>query len=124
MLTPVLTKAFNAGAAVAANRIVKHGADDGAAIQAAAATDKLLGVSTGITASTGERVDVIVVGLADVEYGGNVARGDLLTSDAQGRAITAAPAAGANVRVIGVAWVSGVSGDIGSALISQSSLQG
>lgn len=124
MLSPVLTKAFNAGGTIPANRICKHGTADGVAVTAAAATDALLGVSTGIPATTGERVDLVVTGIADVEYGGNVSRGALLTSDAEGRAVVASPAAGANARVIGQAWVSGVLGDIGSVLLAPGSVQG
>lgn len=124
MLTPTLTKGLNAGGTIEAYRIVKFGADDNTVVKAAAAADSLLGVSTGVPAATGERTDVILSGLAEVTYGGNVTRGALLTADSDGRAIAAAPAAGANVRVIGVAWVSGVSGDVGSVLLRQGSMQG
>lgn len=117
-----LQKTLIAGAAVAKNRIVKFGASDTAAVQAAAATDLLIGVSDNLGASSGEPFDVIIDGIALVQYGGNVTRGDLLTSDADGKAIAAAPAATASARVIGVAMVSGVSGDIGSVRIAPSSV--
>jgi hypothetical protein len=65
-----------------------------------------------------------MVGIAPVEYGGNVTRGDPLTSDGDGKAITATAAGGSNVRLIGIAGSSGVLGDIGSAIISQSLMQG
>lgn len=119
-----LVKNFKAEAAVAAFTIVKHGTVDGQVVPAAAATDKLLGVSSDIAAAINERSDVILSGIADVVYGGNVTRGDLLTADASGHAVTAAPAAGANNRLIGVAMVSGVLGDIGQVDINQGSLQG
>ena len=125
MHTPGLIKSNSAGGAIAARRIVKHGATDGTATQAGASTDLLLGVTTAIGASAiGERVDVVLTGTADVEYGAVVTRGQLLTADASGKAIPAAPAAGANVRTIGVALVSGVAGDIGTALLSPGSMQG
>lgn len=125
MANPTFIKAMNAEAAVLAFRIVKIGAADGGVIQGAAAADALLGVSDEIgQATAGQRVDVILSGIADVEYGGTVARNARLTTDATGRAVTAAPAAGANNGIIGIALVSGVVGDIGSVYIAQSVLQG
>ena len=118
-----LTKTLIAGAAVAARRVVKFGASDTAVLQAAAATDLSIGVSD-LGADSGDYCDVIVDGIALVEYGGNVTRGALLTADANGRAVAAAPAAGANARVIGVAMLGGVSGDIGSVRIAPSMMQG
>lgn len=102
---------FTAGAAIVGCRIVKVGAADGTAIQAAAATDALLGVSDPMGAAAGKTCDVHLNGTPDVEYGGPVTRGARLTSDAQGRAIVAAPAAGATVEIIGRALVAGVLGD-------------
>jgi hypothetical protein len=118
-----LTKTLIAGAAVAARRIVKFGASETAVLQAAAATDLSIGVAD-LGADSGDYCDVIVDGIALVEYGGNVTRGALLTADANGRAVAAAPAAGANARVIGVAMLGGVSGDIGSVRIAPSMMQG
>lgn len=118
MNNPTLIKTLTAGGAVAARRLVKFGSADGAVVQAAAATDGVIGVSEAIGAASGERVDVVFAGVAEVEYGGTVTRGALLTSDASGKAIAAAPAAAAAARVIGIAMVSGVSGDIGSVLIA------
>ncbi|EIJ33326.1 capsid cement protein [Thiothrix nivea] len=109
-----LVKNFVAGAAVTANRIVKHGAADDAVIHGAAATDKLLGVADADAAS-GARVDVVLSGVADVAYGGTVARGDLLTADANGKAVVAST----GNRVVGVALVAGVAGDIGEVLLAQ-----
>lgn len=115
-----LIKTFTAGAAIAARRIVTFdGTDDGEVIQAAAATGLLIGVSD-LSAASGERVDVVLSGVAVVEYGGNVTQGALLTADADGKAIAAAPTAELTYRVIGVAMVGGVSGDLGSVLISHS----
>ena len=42
----------------------------------------------------GERVDVVMTGIADLQLGGTVARGSWVTVDAQGRGVAAAPAAG------------------------------
>lgn len=120
-----LVKTYFAGAAIAAHRIVApNGTDDLTVIQAAAATSKSIGVSDLGADASGDRVDVIISDIALVEYGGNVAEGDPLTADADGKAVVAAPAVGANVRVIGFATVNGVSGDIGSVRIAPSVMQG
>lgn len=118
-----LAKTLIAGAAIAARRIVKFGAADTQVLPAAAVSDALIGVSD-LGADSGEYCDVIVDGIALVEYGGNVTRGDLLTTDATGKAVAAAPAAGVNNRVIGTAMLSGVSGDIGSVMIAAGRIQG
>jgi hypothetical protein len=123
-VTSTQIKGFNAGAAITKNRIVKHGAADGAAIQAAAATDAMFGVSYQLDTASGATVDVVTEGMAKVEYGGTVTRGDPLTSDASGKAVTAAPAAGVNNRIIGYAQVSGVSGDFGLTSIEPGGMQG
>jgi hypothetical protein len=118
-----LAKGFRAGAAIAAKRIVKFDSADTTVIQGAAATDSLIGVAD-LAASSGGDVDVIMSGVAIVELGGTVTRGGLLTADANGKAVAAVPATGVNNRVIGIAMVSGVSGDLGSVLIAPGSLQG
>lgn len=120
---PEFYLAFEAGGAIPANRFVKFGSGDRKAVVAAAAADAVFGVSD-LAAATDERLDVGVAGVLPVTYGGTVARGDLLVSDSTGRAVTAAPAAGANVRIAGVAMVSGVVGDVGSVLFNPGSLQG
>lgn len=116
-----ISKTLIAAAAVAAFRIVKFGTSDTAVVQAAAATDLSIGVSD-LGGASGEPIDVIVTDIARVEYGGNVTRGQLLTADADGKAVAAAPAATASARVIGVAMLSGASGDIGSVLIDRSTV--
>lgn len=119
-MRPLLTNPYTATAAVGGARIVKHGAADNAAVQATAATDAFAGVSDPMGAEAGGVLDVHQLGSADVDYGGPVTRGDRLTADAQGRAVTAAPAAGATVEIIGRAMVSGVLGDRGRVLIGRS----
>jgi len=123
-MNPIVTKNYVAQAQTEPHRIVKFGSADGEVLHAAAAADLSIGVTDTLQTLIGERVDVIRVGIADVEYGGTVARGEELTADATGRAIKAAPGAGANVRIIGTAEVSGVVGDIGKVLINPSVMQG
>jgi hypothetical protein len=113
-----------ASAAIAQFRVVRLTADLTIA-QSAAATDAHVGVCAqpgGAAINT--RCDFAVSGIVEAEFGGTVTRGDLLTSDASGRVITATAAAGANVRVIGLAMVSGVVGDVQEILLSQGSFQG
>lgn len=119
-----LIKTFNAGANIARSRIVKFGADERTVVQSAAAADFHIGVCDDVAGASGDPVDVVITGVATVEYGGNVAVGALLVSDSQGRAITATASAGANVRTIGVAMVAGASGDLGAVLLSPGSFQG
>ena len=119
-----LVRNFKAEAAVPAFTVVKLGTADGNVLPGAAVADFIFGTSTDIAAAINERCDVICEGVADVLYGGAVTRGTLLTTDASGRAVTAAPAAGVNNRVIGVALISGVLGDVGSVLLSAGQIQG
>ncbi len=124
--SPTLITTCIASAAIPKRRIVKFGASDGAVVLAAgpAATEFSIGITTEIDAASGEPVDVIRGGIADVEYGGTVTRGGPITSDSTGRAVAAAPAAGVNNRCIGFAEVSAVVGDVGPAFIQPFTLQG
>jgi len=120
-----LIKTFNTGAAIPRNRIVQFGADERTVILSAAAGNSHIGVTDNIAApATGDVVDVVLSGVATVEYGGSVTRGALLTADSVGRAIAAAAAAGTNVRIVGVAMVDGASGDLGAVMLSPGSFQG
>lgn len=124
-MQPGLTKTFIAGAAITKRRIVKFDVVDGQVITAAAAADGLLGVSDmSADVASGSRVEVRLTNVAEVEAGGTIARGALVTSDATGRAVTAAPAAGVNVRTLGIAMASYVVGDVADIYLSQGSLQG
>lgn len=125
MRNEMLTKTFSASAAIAPYRAVKLGASDGVATQAAAVSDAIIGVSNILGAdAAGDAVDVVLAGIAEIEFGGTVTRGAFVTADADGKAVAAAPAAGTNNSIIGRAAVSGVDGDIGSVIIALGSLQG
>lgn len=134
-MNPVLQKNFIAEAAIAAYRILKLGAADGQVLQAAAATDAMIGVANEVGAAINERQDVIVAGIADVELGGVVARGDGVTADATGKGVAATrhthtentaaaytqnatTAAASGQRKIGIALASGVAGDIIPVLLA------
>jgi len=119
MRTEGLAKAFTAGGAIPARTIVKPHTTAGEVVVGAAGTDKLIGVSTDVDAASGDRVDVFLSGIAEVIYGGTVAAGDLLTSDASGHAVATTTA---NDRVIGVALTAGVDDDYGAVLLQLSNL--
>lgn len=113
-------KSKRAGGVISAYRIIKFGDDDETVVQADAVDDAFVGITIPGSGSDvsgmveeGDMIDFATSGIPAVEYGGVVTRGDNLTTDSQGRAITA----GATDNVIGVAFNSGVSGDIGSCRI-------
>ncbi len=87
------------------------------------ATDQPIGVAfiqgDPLTASgaVGTAIDVVLSGIAEVKLGGTVAAGANLTSNASGGAIATTTAGN---RLIGVATVAGVSGDLGCVLIDKS----
>lgn len=120
---PLLTKSYVAAAPVGRHRLVTLGGD-AQATQASAATQPLIGVAAELDAVATGRVDVHMAGIAHVTYGAAVTRGDLLTADANGKAIPAAPAAGVTHRVIGPALMSGAADDVGTVLIAPGVVQG
>ena len=124
MSNPTLMKNYIAGGAIAASTIVRLSSDS-AVVAASAVTDALIGVSSEIPVVLNERCDVIMEGIAFVVAGAAITRGALVTTDASGRAVTAAPAAGVNNRVVGVALESAAAlGDVIRVLINPGSVQG
>lgn len=109
MSNVLMWKAYNADGAIGAYKLVKPGANDGEAAIAAAAGNKVFGVTGRSAAKDGERVEVAHIGIADVEAGAAVTRGDLLKSDGDGNAV---PATAANDRIAGVALASAADGDV------------
>ena len=119
-----LITAHKPGAAIAAYRLLTHGTSDGEVIQAAGTTAAIIGVCTRVeAAATDPTVEAVRGGIAEVEYGGAVARGDPLTSDANGKAVKSEPGSGINY-IAGFAEVSGESGDIGAVLFCPSVYHG
>lgn len=111
-MTPLFTKSYQADAAISPSRFVKHGAADGAAIQATDASAAVLGISEQLDAASGQTVDVVKAGLAYLELGGTVTRGAVLIPDASGKGIAATIVAGTSQHAGAVAEVSGVAGDL------------
>lgn len=115
MDNPLLIKALTASALIAACRIVVQDGDASALPAGADLAAIPFGVSEkGGAAEAGSRVDVVTHGFAPIEFGGNVSFGDPLTSDADGRAIVAAPAPGTEIAIVGYAVSSGDADTIGS----------
>ena len=119
----ILEKNYRADGAVTEYRIVKPGTNEDDVAMATGVSENFIGVAQH-TVADNERVRVMEIGISKVEYGGTVAYGDPLTSDANGRAVVAAPAAGANNSIIGYARAAGVLGDIGRVLLSPGRIQG
>lgn len=119
-----LAKNYVADVAIPAFRIVKLGTADDRITLATGTFDASIGVSMDIAASVGERCDVQLAGIAYVEAGQGILRGAFVTSDASGRGITAAPAAGANQAVIGRALETAAAGDVIRVLQSIGLVQG
>jgi len=93
-------QAFQAAAAIAPRRIARMGGSDRHVLQADAAPQPLIGVAGRAAAAADDRVEIARVGIAEVEYGAAVQRGDLLTADADGKAV---PIDGAGVFQVTVA---------------------
>lgn len=119
-----LIKNFTAEGAIEKRRFVTFGATEGN-VKRAGVGEAILG-TTAIRGAkeAGARVDVCMDNIREIEFGGTVEFGDLLTSDADGKAIKANPSAGANVPVAGRAMSAGGAGVIGHVHISPSVLQG
>lgn len=120
-----IIKTFVASGAIADKRLVKFGAADGVVVQASAASDLVIGASDapgGV--ADGQRIDIVLFGLSEVEFGGAVTRGVQFVSDANGKAVAAAPAAGANANVGGRALATMAAGDIQPAMILPATIQG
>lgn len=119
-----LTKSYDTSAPVAKRRIVKFTAD-GVVAQASAATDLSIGVSDqSADVPQGRRCDVHRSGLVEIEVGGAIPRGSKVTADANGKAVVAAPAAGSNVQIIGIAEKTWAAGDFGDFFLAPSVMQG
>ena len=115
MRSDTLIKTFHAPAAVEGYQVVTFAAGVNEVEVADAVTDPLLGVTTSIGSQDNGRCDVIVAGVSEVRIGATVTRGEVLTTDASGRAVTAT----GTVRVVGMAMADAVVDDIASILIAQ-----
>jgi hypothetical protein len=102
MSQPSHIKNYIAEATINGYRIVKHGTSDGQALQAASVTDALMGISNRLGAdAANNRVDVVKAGIAELEFGGNVTRGDPVTTNADGKGVKAIPGATVQTAIAG-----------------------
>lgn len=88
-MNPTLIKAYVAASAIAPGRIVKFGDADDHVVPAAGGADLSIGVSDMLEVAAQDRIDVIRAGIAQVQFGGDVVRGEPVSADADGRAVRA-----------------------------------
>lgn len=125
MHNPTLIKTFNASGAISKLLLCTLAATAGVVEQATNASTNLIGIADpGGDVADGERIEVITHGFSEVVYGGNIANGDPITADANGKAVKAAPAAGVQVPIIGFAVGDGELDVIGSIRIAPGILTG
>lgn len=93
------------------------------AAKASGSTAAIVGVAL-YDVTAGQTGSIQVTGVARVKLGGTVAANDPITSDASGQGVTAAPAAGVNAYIVGIALESGVSGDLIDVLLAPGRIQG
>lgn len=90
----------------------------------AAATDVLSGVAQSEPSSANKSLVVATEGISKVVAGGTIAIGDLITSDSAGKGVAAAPNAGTNNWIIGVALQVAATGEKFSVLLGVQRIQG
>jgi hypothetical protein len=117
MSNPLLKKSFIAGASgITPNSIVKF-SGAGTVVLGAGATDLLLGVTDDFcNPNSGDRLDVMLIGIAMVKTAGAITRGNLVTSNGAGLGVVSAT----TDRAIGIALETAASGDIIPVLLSPS----
>lgn len=117
-------KSYVGAVAVAPYLFVKGAAPTtGTTVRAAAAgTDPIIGVTDSMGGDAGGTVDVILAGPAEVRLGGNVAFGDPLTSNADGKAVKAVPVAGQTIVIAAWAGAPGALDDVIPITVARSLL--
>lgn len=108
MANTALYKTYEVSGELAPYRIVAHAAPF-TVKQADSATALLLGTTDELGKQSNGRADIALSDLPEVEAGAAFTAGDALTSDAQGRAISASAT---GQRIIGFAMQAAVTGDI------------
>ena len=107
-------RVMTANGAIAAGRLVKVGAVNNTIEQcnSASPTTNIIGVAVNAAAGASDLVVVALAGsVAPVTSGAAFSRGAFLTSDASGKAIAAAPAAGTNCAMVGSALAAATGAD-------------
>lgn len=119
-MIPTLIRSYLAAAAIEGFRIVKFSAPAASrdVITATANDEPFAGTSDRMGASLGGMCDVVRSGFGCVQLGGAVSAGDPLTSDDEGKAVKAVPAAGETISIVGYADAPGVADDIIDYLVA------
>lgn len=113
------TKSFVAAGPIGHRRFVKFTANDGEVALATAATDLIAGVTDYPSgAKAGERIDVILLGPAEVVAGGAITPGANITAGADGVAVAAA----AGSATAGFVMTAAAQGDFVRAFIQRGSV--
>lgn len=108
-----LVLAYTAGEAITKHRILQFSADD-TVTMADATDDLMIGVSTDVDAASGDTLDVVHSGVALIEAGDAVTRGQWQTSGTDGVCLDISDP---EETAIGIALRSGVAGDLVPVLI-------
>lgn len=131
MSNNLFSKAFivQTGETIVGRRIVSLDPATGTVTQRDASSLMCLGVALENENETaGKCVDVMLKGIAEIEAGGAISPGDyitsLVTATNEGKGIVAAPAAGANEQVVGMALEAATTGSFFNVLLSQQQIQG
>lgn len=119
-----LIQNFTANGPIQKLRIVAFGAAEGEAVQATGDAAYLGTSGVRGAEDQGKRIDVNMDNIRDLDFGGAVAYGDWLTSDANGKAVVAAPADGVQMNVIGRALNAGVDGSYGKVHVNPQQITG
>jgi hypothetical protein len=119
-------RSFSAAGPIPPKSVVKYTAARGQVAVSTSPTDPIAGVCDLGAVNAGDEVDVALAGFQEVTAAAAAAinPGDLLTTDANGLAITAVKVTGSLVRCFGVAQVPAAPGDIFLAQMAPSSIQG
>ncbi|HEX2957730.1 MAG TPA: hypothetical protein VHO70_12920 [Chitinispirillaceae bacterium] len=115
-MNSVLVKKYTSGGVIAPYSFVKFGANR-TVVQAAAATDMVIGITGQLgAAEAGVEVNITHIGIDDLKLAGNVNAGQHVMSNAAGLGVALVVAAGNYSGAI--ALDSGVSGDIIPVMVS------
>lgn len=111
-------KSYTAACDIPRNSLVKFSTTEDKVTLATAAADLVLGATLNKDVKTGEIVDVRLLGLGEVKFGGTVAKGEAFCAGTGGKAVKAA----AGSIVAGFSLKDAVSGDIATAIIVRSQI--
>lgn len=122
---PILDESFDKVATAIAQYLIVKESGSTVVISGAANAVAPVGIVQNKPTPTGEAPSVRTIGVSKCVAGAAVAVGAKITSDAAGKGITAAPAAGVNSGVVGIArTAAAAAGDLFTVKLQQFDLQG